>query len=74
MINRLYLYSLCAGAGGLFCFTEVPDPDPETGQNQRGNPQAITKLFDDGNVLLPAQLQNPLFDSFTDTQGAPPHF
>ena len=29
--------------------------------------------FVDRNVLLPAQLQNPLFDSFTDTQGAPPH-
>lgn len=28
----------------------------------------------DGNIFLPAQLQNPLFDSFTDTQGAPPHF
>ena len=28
----------------------------------------------DGNVLLPAQLQNPLFDGFTDTQGEPPHF
>ena len=28
----------------------------------------------DGNILFPAQLQNALFDSFTDTQGAPPHF
>ena len=65
MRNRLYPYSLCAGAGGLFVLLEFLIQIPEQVRIEElldGNSQAITKLFDSGNGGAPIAATNNVVD------------